>query len=213
MSTFRNVIACIGIGTFGIVHLTQAAPPTVGPVDVTVTNGADMPVPVTIQNATQQFITEYRYIGLTGFETDGSVQVDSLVGIAAMNNKCAEEFGAEARLATTSEAHFRTDSVDTRSGWVLPTAPIIVAVNNVNGHHRSFDALSNPVGFFSSAAGPVTQEGAVRTAACARYDYGGSDNSGPVVTPQGEIVLDECDETWPISCSAPFSIPAYMLPN
>ena len=171
--------------------------------DVVVVNDGNSPIPVTVQNGVQT-IVEWRYIGLTTFEDDGLFLFGGLFGVAAMNKVCAAEFGPGARAASLSEAYFRDDAaVETRSGWVAPGGPMLLATDQSLAVFFPIDA----------AAGAQVGESflspgfAISQAYCARYRTGFGTVQGSRILANGAQVLGACNVTLPVSCSAPVAIP------
>ncbi len=70
-----------------------------------ITNDANSPVPVSLQNGLQT-MTEYRIIGYTTTKFPGRSEAEAgaLVGYAAMHKLCADEVAFNARAAFSEEA-------------------------------------------------------------------------------------------------------------
>jgi len=175
--------------------------PKIGLVEVV--NDSTTPIPVTVQNGAQT-IVEWRYIGLTTFEDDGQFLFGGLFGVAAMNKVCAAEFGPGARAASLSEAYFRDDAaVETRSGWVAPGGPMLLAPNPPATLIFPVDAATGA----RVGAGNASADFAIVLAYCARYSTGVPARRGPAINRLGLNESTECSVTRPVSCSAPVAIP------
>jgi len=194
----------------------NAAPPIREPIDVNVQNDGNSPVPVIIQNDTQtkvtndenspvpviiqndsQTIVEYRYVGLTEFQTDGNVVYAGLRGIAAMNKVCSDEFGLGTRAANTSEATFRDIGEAETQGWLLPTPPIFPHIGTAEDF-QAYDAI----GFFAGVSLPAPAN-AVAFSACFRYTNNDEDLLAPQTTTGANVSIQRCNRLLSVACSAP----------
>jgi len=151
-------------------------------------------------------IVEYRYVGLTTGVTNGRIISGALIGVPAMNAACADEFGAGARGATFTEALFWRDdgSTDPRFGWLAPGDPIKVVLDS-QGMYMPIDATT---GWSSIGPPRDNPSSAYGGTFCHKYTNGTTATAqGPVILENGIATADQCTQTHPVACSAPFAIP------
>jgi hypothetical protein len=182
-------------------------------VDANITNDSSNPVPVTVQGGTQT-IVEYRYVGLTSADpTSGRVTAlgnsnTSLIGFAAMNKLCAEDYGPAARAATINEAFFRND-LDISDAWVVADGVDVYAIEfTVEGVPKKWAAVasSNGVSLGLPVGNPYS---AIRFSQCGQYTTDGLSMQGSITRQHGQIGVATCDTILPVACSAPT---VFMLP-
>ena len=166
--------------------------------DVNVTNDETSPVPVSAQT-----IVEWRYVGLTAFIDDGRIEFGGRVGVAAMHNVCASEFGPAARASSISEAYHRDDA-DTRVGWVAPGGPILTAFREQRSSFTAHDAATG----LTLGTEYDDEFTALVRAYCARFAVANIGDFGTVVMQDGLIRHANCTLFHAVSCSAPVAIPA-----
>jgi hypothetical protein len=176
--------------------------------DVKVVNDENEPVPVMVQNTAK--IVEYRYIGVTEFESNGLVEFGGLVGIAAMNKVCNAEFGPSSRAASIAEAFWRDDPQDLRKGWLVPRGPMSFVKGTAIGTDF-FAAIDSSSGVAVSAEGNADAVTAGLLSYCGRYTQANEQGSvttfGAATGGTGAVSGSLCDNIQPIACSAPVAIP------
>jgi hypothetical protein len=159
---------------------------------------ADKPAEVIVQST--RTIVEYRYVGVTAHEDDGSFQYGGALGMPAINKACADDFGEGARAATISEVSFRND--DGASAWVgSGNSPMVAAANGAE--YIPIDTATGvAVGLRRN-----TEAIALLNSYCRRYETDEHDLLGVTVTPGGGTLNTACQGIRPAACSAPTAIP------
>jgi len=164
---------------------------------------------VTVQGGTQT-IVEYRYVGLASADpTDGRIEVagsnTSLIGFAAMNKLCADDYGPAARVATINEAFFRDDS-DQRDAWVVADGVDVYVSEFTSGNPSKWAPVASSTGIRIGPIGAIPF-GLIQASQCFQYTQDSASFEGPVTRASGEIFIVGCDTIHPVACSAPTVIP------
>ena len=169
-------------------------------VNVLAKGGEDKPTEVVVQ-ATNT-IVEYRFVGVTVEERDGSFGYGGLVGVSALHKLCADEFGPGARASTISESQFRGDD-GAGQAWLAPgNTPMVIAATGPATWAPHDAVTGDRVGnSFSSGSA------ALGSAYCNSYSSASSNNSAPVSQSGAPVVPGTCNSNRPVACSAPVDIP------
>lgn len=167
------------------------------------------PVAVTIEDGPQT-IVEYRLVGFTTEVVDGAPIFDVLLqGYPAMHKLCADEFGPNARAATSEDVRRPLHATPPYpfETWIVPTG-IVVLFDPTDPDPLEAWRASDSVSQASVNAGDSGPREAAAAADCVQRNSSASVFWGVTHRPAfGRTESARCNTILPVACSAPVSVP------